>query len=87
MHHSGFVKPEAEHLGTHLLSRLPCSRNESGPWRDWRMSDTHRLRADAFADGNLVPVLEQGAAARLQYTAANVADALFAVLDETAGRA
>jgi hypothetical protein len=56
VHHSAFCKPEAEHLGAHILSNLPCSVSGG----DWCMNSTHRVRAEAFSDTNMVPVLARG---------------------------
>jgi hypothetical protein len=56
VHHSAFCKPEAEHLGAHILSHLPCSASGG----DWCMNTTHRVRAEAFSDTNMIPVLARG---------------------------
>ena len=61
VHHSSFWKPGVEHLAGHILSNLPCSVEKDGIWRDWCLSDVHRLRAPAFEDANMQPVFRKGA--------------------------
>ena len=55
VHHSGFAKPEAEHLAAHLLSRLPCKAGGG----EWSMSGVHRLRREAFSAESLGAVRER----------------------------
>ena len=57
LHHSSFVKPEAEHLAAQILSFLPCKRGGG----DWTMDAVHRLRAEAFAEDSMRAVLKSGA--------------------------
>jgi hypothetical protein len=60
VHHSSFVKPEAEHLAAHVLSKLPCKRGGG----DWSMDQVHRLRAEAFEETSMKPILAKGAEER-----------------------
>ena len=53
VHHSSFVKPEAEHLAAQVLSTLPCM--EAGG--DWSMSKAHRLRSEAFGEESMRALL------------------------------
>ena len=54
LHHSSFVKPEAEHLAAQVLSRLPCERGKG----DWTMSAVHRLRAEAYSEEGMTAILK-----------------------------
>ena len=60
VHHSSFQKPEGEHLAAHILSNLPCKRGGG----DWSMDQVHRLRAEAFEDASMRPILSRGAEER-----------------------
>ena len=60
VHHSSFVKPEAEHLAAQVLSNLPCG--EAGG--DWSMRGVHRLRSEAFDDQNMRTLLHRSAESR-----------------------
>ena len=55
LHHSGFAKPEVEHLAAHVLSNLPCARDDTGQWPDWTLGAAHRVRVDAFSMANMQP--------------------------------
>jgi len=56
LHHSAFVKPEAEHLAAQVLSNLPCTPGGGS----WTMDAVRRLRADAFSDENMTAILSRG---------------------------
>ena len=58
VHHSAFAKPEAEHLAAHILGKLPSS----GVWRV-PSSRSELLRAEAFSEDSMRPILRNGAEA------------------------
>jgi hypothetical protein len=53
LHHSAFVKPDAEHMAAHIFSMLSCYSG-GGPWK---FNLVHRLRSEAFSGENLQPIL------------------------------
>ena len=67
VHHSAFVKPEAEHLAAQVLSKLPCTAN-GGPWS---MAAVRRLRQEAFSEHNCKAILACAAEDALTKAAAD----------------
>ena len=57
VHHSSFAKPDAEHLATHILSKLPGTPNPDGTHPDWTLDQVHRLRPEAFRPQSMCPIL------------------------------
>lgn len=55
VHHSSFVKPDAEHLASQVLSNLPCKQAGG----DWSMDKVHRLRQEAFSDQGMGGILSR----------------------------
>jgi hypothetical protein len=45
LHHSSFVKPEAEYLLAHILSNLPCAQN-GGDWSIDLINNENGMRSD-----------------------------------------
>jgi hypothetical protein len=54
LHHSSFVKPEAEYLATHVLSNLPCTPG-GGDWSMKLVDSRMGLRNDI----TLVPIVKR----------------------------
>ena len=67
VHHSAFVKPEAEHLAAQILSKLPCTANEG----NWTMAAVRRLRREAFSEDNCKAILARAAEDALAKAAAD----------------